>query len=152
MSKLAKRILPILGNDPVLEHSSALVQEYTRKLRGISRQLRTINKEYLAAAQKRFRQSQANLNNQGVFSAASEQSLWRAIVEDFKSRQFEYVKYVHAIYPQARKLAQHVSQLITHGPNSTVVQIELGLRIAELESAIDSAMMSSNSDLISQAP
>ena len=47
----------------------------------------------------------------------------------------------HALIPQALKLARHVSQLITHGIVQTIVKIELGLRVAELESAIETARL-----------
>jgi hypothetical protein len=50
------------------------------------------------------------------------------------------------------KLAQHVSQLITHGTSQTIVQLELSLRVAELESAIQLAQYLASSSLVFISP
>jgi hypothetical protein len=76
-----------------------------------------------------------------------ERQLWFQVVDGFRNRHDEYTGYLRALIPQARKLAQHVSQLITHGTNETIIKIELALRVAELESAIETAQTLSASNL-----
>ncbi|MCI0741816.1 MAG: hypothetical protein L0Y72_22510 [Gemmataceae bacterium] len=137
--------------DPSLDHASALIQEYTRKLRAMSRRSRDVRKECLAANQRRLKLSSAIPNKERNHSP-EEQHLWFEIMDEFRSRHDEYVTYLHALLPQAKKLAQHVSQLITHGTEQTIVQIELSLRVAELESAIEAAKASTNSNLAFQVP
>jgi hypothetical protein len=151
MSK-QRRITPhsSLG-DPSLDHASALVQEYTRKLRTISQQIHDVREKYLAANQRRLKLSSASPSAPGK-NSPHEQHLWFEKLNGFRSQHDECAKYLRALIPQARKLAQHVSQLITHGSNPTIVQIELSLRVAELETAIETAQASASSNLAFQVP
>lgn len=144
-----KRTVPL--GDPSLDHASALVQEYTRKMRATCHRIRDIRAEYYAANEKRLKLSSVGSANPRNHSPYKEQ-LWFETVNDFRTRHDEYVKYLRALIPQARTLAQHVSQLITHGTDRTVVKIELSLRVAELESAIDSAIELASSNLAFQVP
>jgi hypothetical protein len=146
MSKQRKTIRHVPGVDPSLEHASALVQEYTRKLRAISRRIREVREKHLATMEKRCKRSSPNSDNPGN-RTPQEQTLWFEVEQSFRSRHDEYAEYLRALVPQARQLAQHVSQLITHGTNQTIVKIELSLRVAELESAIQTAGLLSNSAL-----
>ena len=150
MSK-QRRITPhsSLG-DPSLDHASALAQEYTKKLRTISKQSREIREKYLAANQRRLKLSLASPSAPGK-NSPEEQHLWFETLDGFRLQHDEYARYLQALMPQAKRLAQHVSQLITHG-TTTIVQIELSLRVAELESAIQAAQASASSDLGFQVP
>jgi hypothetical protein len=65
--------------------------------------------------------------------------MWFEMGNGFQSRFQECTEYLRTLVPQAVKLAQHVSQLITHGTDRSILQIELSLRVAELESAINTA-------------
>jgi chromosome segregation ATPase len=132
--------------EPSLDHASALIQEYNRKLRVTSRRIHELRKEYLDANQRRLELSSQNSGKERNQSSL-ETTLWFQRLDEFRSRHDAYAEDVRAITPQARKLAQHVSQLISHGTDQTMVQIELGLRVAELESAIQSAKATAHSPL-----
>jgi len=133
-------------DDPALDHASALIVEYTGKLLAGISQIRKVRKEHLVANRMRLEQSSANSNKSDERSHY-DQMLWFEAKNDFQSRHEENVRHLRAIIPQATKLAQHASQLISHAPNQTIVRIEFGLRIAELETAIESAKSLINSDL-----
>ena len=151
MSKKRNITSGFLWGDPSLDHASELVQEYTRKIRAISQQIRDVREKYLAANQRRIKLSSASPRNPGEHSP-HEQQLWFELVNDFRSRYDERVRYLRALIPHARKLAQHVSQLITHGTNQTLFQIEFSLRVAELETAIETAQQLASSNLAFQVP
>jgi hypothetical protein len=146
MSKKRNTTTGILLGDPSLDHASELIQEYTKKIRAICRQIRDVREKHLAATQKRLKLPSVSPNNPRAPSP-DEEHLWIEILDGFRSRHDECAKYLRAVIPHARKLAQHVSQLITHGTNQTVVQIELGLRVAELETAIATAQALASSNL-----
>ncbi len=146
MSKQRKSIPDFLGQDPILDHASALVEEYTRKLRAITRRLRDIHTKYLIEVQERRKQSPQN-TSAPVKHSPQEQQIWFEVVNGFQSQYNEYAEYLRVLIPQAAKLAQHVSQLITHGTSQTLIKIELSLRVAELESAINTAQQLAGSSL-----
>ena len=146
MSKQRKTIKQFPGVDPSLDHASSLVQEYTSKLRTVIRRIRNVRENYLAAAQERLKKSPSNKDNP-VNQSPQEQQVWHQVVDGFRTRNDEYSQYVRSLIPQARRLAQHVSQLITHGTNDTIIKIELSLRVAELESAIQTAQTLSASNV-----
>jgi len=147
MSKQSNNIRQIPGVEPSLDHASALVQEYTTKLRAISRQIRDVRDKYLAQRQKRLNQHLPKPQIPGDPSQ-QEQQIWFELVGGFRSRHDEYTSRLRALIPQATKLAKHVSQLITHGTEQTIVKIDLGLRAAELESAIETARTLTNSNVV----
>jgi hypothetical protein len=151
MSKQRKRIPPILGIDAALDHASALVQEYTKKLRAISRRIRDVHEKYLAEMDGRLKQLTLNSTTPAKLSP-DERQIWIAVVDGFQSLHNEYIGYLSALIPQAVKLAQHVSQLITHGTSETIVRIELSLRVAELESAIRTAQTLAATHLVFITP
>lgn len=138
MSKQRKNLNRVLGVDPSLEHASALVQEYSGKLRTVSRRIRDVREEYLAATQRR-REQPLPSPKIPVKHSAQEEHIWFEVVDGFRSRHEEFTRYLRALIPHAKRLAQHVSQLITHGTDQTIVKIELSLRVAELESAVETA-------------
>ena len=138
MAKQRKTVTHAFSGSPTLEHASMLIQEYTVKLRAMCRRIRDVRNQYYSAREKRIKQSPANQHNFNNLPP-QEMQLWLEILEGFRSQHDEYVKYLRSLFPQARKLAQHVSQLITHDPQQTIVKIELSLRVAELESAIETA-------------
>lgn len=139
MSKQRKTVPPAPGGDPALDRASALVQEYTGKLRAISRRIRKVRGEYLAEKQRRLEQMPPHQRS------SPEQQLWLKVIHNFQSLHDEYVDYVRALFPQAKKLGLHVSQLITHGIDQTLDKIELSLRVAELETALETARALANS-------
>jgi hypothetical protein len=151
MSKKRNSPSSLLLGDPTVDHASELVQEYTRKIRAISQQIRDVREKYLAANQRRIKLSSA-IPGHPREDSPYEQQLWIEVVNDFRSRHDDRARYLRALLPHARKLAQHVSQLITHGTNHTIVQIELSLRVAELESAIETAQKLASSNLGFQVP
>lgn len=146
MSKQRKNTSRFAGDDPTLDHTSDLVEEYTRKLRTMSRRIQDIHAKYLVEVEKRRKQSQQSTATP-VKRSTQEQQIWHQVWDGFQSRNQECADYLRTLIPQAVKLAQHVSQLITHGTNRSIVQIELSLRVAELESAIKTAQNLVNSPL-----
>ncbi len=145
MSKQRKRISSIPGEDPVLDQASALLQEYTGKFQAIIRRIHNVREEHVAASQKRLKR--LSLSTESPIEVSSqEQKIWLELVDSFRSRHDEYTRYLLGLMPQAKKLAQHVSQLITHGTNRTLSKIELSLRVAELESAIGAGTTLAASD------
>jgi hypothetical protein len=147
MSKQRKSNRLFASDNPALEHAADLVEEYTRKLRAMSRRIHDIRAKYLAEVQQRRKNSQQGPTNP-VTRSAQEQQLWLEEVQGFQARHDECAEYLRGLIPQAVKLAQHVSQLITHGTNQSIIQIELSLRVAELESAIRTAQTLANSPLV----
>lgn len=147
MSKQRKSLPGFLGEDPSLEHALALVQEYTRKLRTISRRIRDIHAKYLVEAQERLKEPPPRTETP-IRHSPKQQEIWVEIVNGFQSQQNECKEYLRVLIPQAVKLAQHASQLIGHGTNQTIIKIELSLRVAELESAINTARSLAGSSLI----
>jgi len=126
------------GVEPSVDHALVLVQEYTSKIRTIIRRMWILREKYLAMLQKR---SAAPLVPQDGPSKRShkEEMLLREVNDGFQQRHEDHARYLRALVPNATKLAQHVSQLVTHGTDQTIVKLELGLRVAELESSINSA-------------
>lgn len=145
MSKQRRTIPQYLGVDPVLDHASGLVDEYIKKLRAASHRLRAVDSEYLAEAQRLRRRYPRSDDTSRTDVARDRQQIWFQIMQGFQSQHDEYVQYLMAIVPPAMKLAQHVSQLITHGTSESIMQIELSLRVAELESAINAAQAQATS-------
>lgn len=132
--------------EPSLDHALGLVQEYTRKLRVFSKRIHAIRDEYLKTLESRAREDSKGSNG-AANSKVVRQQAWFEIVGSFQSRNSACAAYLRALVPPAKKLALHVSQLATHGTNETIVKLELGLRVAELESAIQAAQELFNSRL-----
>jgi hypothetical protein len=147
MSKQRKSISRLRYDDPILEHALALVEEYTRKLRAIGRRIRDNQAKYLLEAQELLKQPAKGASTP-VKHSPQEQQIWFEVVNGFQSRHQECTEYLRVLVPQATKLAQHVSQLITHGTDQTIIKIELGLRVAELESAIKTSQILAANQLV----
>src|SRR5262245_39687827 len=108
----SKRIVPLPGEDPSLDQASALVQEYTGKIRAMVRRIYDIRDEYLAMVQKRLKPPSPPPDiSRNV--AQQEQQIWIQLVDSFRTRHDQCTKYLIDLLPHATKLALHVSQLIT---------------------------------------
>jgi hypothetical protein len=137
MGKIKRTFVP--AGEPAVDRALALVREYTGKLRGAIRRARDVREEYITAKRKRDDEQTSANPKHGSKDAAQEQHLWFQTVEIFRTRHEEYVGYLRTLFPQTTKLAQHVSQLITHATDKTLDKIELSLRVAELECAAEAA-------------
>ena len=103
---------------------SALLKEYTKKLRDLSAQVREVQNRYTQA-----------LEDHG----AAPHLLARA-KSDFDAIRFGYQRLSSA----ANDLARQASQMVEHGKLEIITRLELSLRAAEFEAALREAQQRVN--------
>ncbi len=101
---------------------SALLKEYTKKLREMSSQLREVQ-SLRSEAMKLRRPDEA-----------------RRAEGDYQTMRFGYLRLLTA----ANDLARQASQMVEHAKLETVARLELALRTAEFEAALHEAQQRVN--------
>jgi hypothetical protein len=101
---------------------SALLKEYTKKLRDLSTQVRELQDRYAEA------------------KSLEEQRAIKRAEADFNGIRFGYFR----LFSAANDLARQASQLVEHGKLEIVARLELSLRAAEFEIALQEAQQRVN--------
>jgi hypothetical protein len=113
-----------------LDTVAPLMKEYTAKLRSASGKLRAFRDKVLLEKETRVEQFGDNPSDNKA------RQTWQEKAMDFQSVYQQRCKQLRNLIPPTKKLAQHVSQMLSHGELDDLEKIELTLRLAELENAI----------------
>lgn len=110
--------------------ATSLMREYTKKLQKGCWRLRDFREKFLAAKEKRMQEVKDTPSNGKL------QQIWTEKVPSFQATYNQKCTFLRNLTPPTKKLAQHISQKISHGGLVDLKKIEMSLRLAELESAI----------------
>ena len=124
-------------NDPpsFAETVIPLMKEYSSKLRSATRELRASRERVRSIVESQVENTQDPQKTQ----TPKVQQFWHDRASALQTLDGQLCTPLQNLVPPARKLGQHVSQMINHGGLADLEKIELSLRLAELESTISVA-------------